>query len=517
MESGRRLSEKGVECRMNQRRWGAILSYVNVIATIVVGLVYTPIMLRLLGQSEYGLYSLMGSLVGYLSVLDMGLGNTIVRYTAKNCADGTAETEAKLNGLFLFIYSVIGIVALIVGFVLYANIENLFGATLSTGEMHRARIMMLLLIFNIAVSFPLSIFSSIMQAYERFIFLRVTNILRVLLNPLLVLPFLYWGYGSIMMVVVSTILNLACLLANLYYCFRYLHVHFCRGKFEKAFLYEVAGYSFFIFLNAIMDKVYWGTGQFVLGIVSGTIQVAIYAIAMQFMMMYMNFSTAISAVILPKVTMMVAKHVKVSELTELMIRIGRLQYLLVGYIFIMFILVGAEFIQLWAGHAYLTAYPIVILLMAALLIPLVQNVGISILQAMNLNRYRMTTYTICAGIALVVSFPLAYQFGGMGCAIATAGSLFISTGIIMNRYYANVIHLGIREFWKNIFSMSKGMVVLLILGFVLKHALNLSLSWKSFMFYTGISTVFYAAIMYFWCMNESEKALCQQVLRKIRR
>lgn len=502
---------------MNQRRWGAILSYVNIIATIVVGLVYTPIMLRLLGQSEYGLYSLMGSLVGYLSVLDMGLGNTIVRYTAKNRADGTAEIEGKLNALFLFIYSIIGIVALGVGLVLYANIENLFGATLSMGEMHRARSMMLLLIFNVAVSFPLSIFSSIMQAYERFIFLRVTNILRVLLNPLLVLPFLYWGYGSVMMVVISTILNLACLLANCFYCFRYLDVHFCRGKFEKSFLYEVAGYSFFIFLNAIMDKVYWGTGQFVLGIVSGTIQVAIYAIAMQFMMMYMNFSTAISSVILPKVTMMVAKHVEVSELTKLMIRIGRLQYLLVGYIFVMFILVGSEFIQLWAGPAYLTAYPIVILLMAALLIPLVQNVGISILQAMNLNRYRMTAYTICAGIALIISFPLAYQFGGIGCAIATAGSLFISTGIIMNRYYANVIHLGIREFWGNIFSMSKGMVVLLILGFALKYSIDPSVSWKNFISYTGTITVFYAAIMYFWCMNDSEKALCQQLIRKIRR
>mgnify|MGYP001465151458 CR=1 FL=1 len=502
---------------MNQRRWGAILSYVNIVATIIIGLVYTPIMLRLLGQSEYGLYSLMGSLVGYLSVLDMGLGNTIVRYTAKNRANGTAETEAKLNGLFLFIYSIIGFVALGVGLILYANIENLFGTTLSAGEMQRARVMMRLLIFNVVVSFPLSIFSSIMQAYERFVFLRVTNILRVILNPLLVLPFLYWGYGSVMMVVISTILNLTCLLSNLYYCFRYLNIRFCRGKFEKSFLCEIAGYSFFIFLNVIMDKVYWGTGQFVLGIVSGTIQVAIYAIAMQFMMMYMNFSTAISSVILPKVTMMVAEHVKISELTELMIRIGRLQYLLVGYILVMFILMGSEFIQLWAGSAYLKAYPIVILLMAALLIPLIQNVGISILQAMNLNRYRMTAYTICAGIALVASFPLAHQFGGVGCAIATAGSLFLSTGIIMNRYYANVIHLGIRKFWKNILSMSKGMVALLIIGFLLKYFVNLSLSWKSFILYAGISTVFYAAIMYFWCMNESEKALCQQVMRKIRR
>ena len=86
---------------MNQRRWGAILSYVNIVATVVVGLLYTPIMLRLLGQSEYGLYSLIGSVVGYLSVLDMGLGNTIVRYTAKNRVDGTEQKEAELNGLFL--------------------------------------------------------------------------------------------------------------------------------------------------------------------------------------------------------------------------------------------------------------------------------------------------------------------------------------------------------------------------------------------------------------------------------
>ena len=103
---------------MNQRRWGAILSYVNVIANVVVGLVYTPVMLRLLGQSEYGLYSLIGSMVGYLSVLDMGLGNTIVRYTAKNKVDSTPQREAELNGLFLGVYSLIGLLCIIIGAIL---------------------------------------------------------------------------------------------------------------------------------------------------------------------------------------------------------------------------------------------------------------------------------------------------------------------------------------------------------------------------------------------------------------
>lgn len=502
---------------MNQRRWGAILSYINIIANMVIGLVYTPIMLRLLGQSEYGLYSLIGSVVGYLSVLDMGLGNTIVRYTAKNRVDGTPQREAELNGLFFSVYSLIGLFCIAIGAVLYINIDNLFAATLNLEEMHRARIMMILLICNFAFSFPLSIFASILNAYEKFIFLRVSNILRVIINPLLVLPFLYWGYGSVMMVVVSTLLNFTCLLANAFYCFYYLHVRFLWGHFETVFLKEIAAYSFFIFLNAIMDKIYWGSGQFVLGIVSGTKQVAVYAIAMQFMMMYMNFSTAISGVMLPKVTMMVANKVQVSELSQLMTRIGRLQYLVVGYIFVMFFLVGRQFINLWAGANYIEAYPIVVLLMIALMIPLLQNVGIAILQAMNLNRYRMTVYSICAFIALLASFPLARYWNGLGCAVATAGALIISTGFIMNCYYAKKIHLDIKFFWKNILPLMKGSVLLLFVGFGIEYFLQLSLNWRNFLILCVVDTFFYIFIMYKFCMNEYEKGLCKRVGRKILR
>ena len=500
---------------MNQRRWGAVLSYVNIILTVVVGLLYTPLMLRLLGQSEYGLYSLIGSVVGYLSVLDMGLGNTLVRYTAKNRVDGTTQREAEMNGLFLTMYSVIGIITFIVGAGIYANMDLLFGETLDAGEMSRARIMMVLLIFNFALSFPFSIFASVLQAYEKFIFLRVSNILRVVLNPLLVLPFLYWGYGSVMMVVVSTLLNFACLFANWFYCWRYLLVKFKRGHFTKPFLREVVIYSFFIFLNAIMDKIYWGTGQFVLGIVSGTVQVAVYAIAMQFMMMFMNFSNAISGVLLPKVTMMVTNRVSTKELTALMIRIGRLQYLVVGYLFVMFLLVGEDFIRLWAGDGYVAAYPIVLLLMAVMLVPLVQNVGITILQAMNLNRYRMTAYTICAFIALLVSFPLAKNYGGIGCAVATAGSLLISTGVIMNRYYAQKVKLDIVQFWQNIGGMSKGMLLLWILVWSVKNILTVAVSWQNFLLMSILSTFLYVVIMYVWCMNENERTLCRMAVNKL--
>ena len=501
----------------NQLKMGAILSYVNILAGLAVGLGYTPVMIRLLGQSEFGLYSLIGSLVAYLSVLDMGLGNTIVRYVSKNRAVGNKKSEYELNGLFLTVYSVIGLITLIVGSILYFNIENMFGNTLSLDQIERAKIMMILLIFNIAISFPLSVFASLMQAYERFVFLRVFNIISVLLKPVIALPFLFMGYGAVTLVVTATIVNIACLLTNVYYCFKYLDIHFRKGHFEKAFLYEISGYAFFIFLNAIMDKIYYGTGQFILGIVSGTIQVAIYAIAMQFLNMYMQFSSAISGVLLPKVTIMVSNGITKRDLTGLMIKIGRLQYIVMSYILVMFFLVGKEFIYLWAGEDYLSAYLMILILMISLFTPLIQNAGIAILQAMNLNRYRMTVYTICAVINIFTSIILAKMYGGLGCAISTSVAIFISTGLIMNRYYHKRIGIDIPLFWKNITHMMPSAFILIILVEIFQMNVSLEYSWLYFVIKVFVYSLIYAVLMYYLAMNGYEKNLCRSAVCKILR
>ncbi len=501
----------------NQLKMGAILSYINILAGLVVGLGYTPIMIRLLGQSEFGLYSLIGSLVAYLSVLDMGLGNTIVRYVSKNRAVGDKKSESELNGLFLAVYSVIGLITLAIGSILYFNVDNMFGATLSSDQIERAKIMMILLVFNVAISFPLSVFASLMQAYERFIFLRVFNIISVLLKPMIALPFLFMGYGAVTLVVTATIVNIACLLANVYYCFKYLDIHFKRGHFEKAFLYEISGYAFFIFLSAIMDKIYYGTGQFILGIVSGTIQVAIYAIAMQFLNMYMQFSNAISGVLLPRVTIMVANGATNKDLTDLMIKIGRLQYIIIGYILMMFFLVGKEFLYLWVGESYISAYLMILILMISLFTPLIQNAGIAILQAKNLNRYRMTVYIICAVINIFTSVILAKMYGGMGCAISTAVALLISTGLIMNRYYHKRIGIDIPLFWKNITHMMPSAFILIALVELFHMNVSLEYSWLLFVAKVVVYSLIYMILMYFIAMNGYEKNLCRNAICKVLR
>lgn len=491
---------------VNQLKMGAILSYLNIGFNLIIGLVYTPIMIRLLGQSEYGLYSLIGALVGYLSILDMGLGNAIVKYTAQNRAIGNKQHEFQLNGMFLILYFFIGILTVIAGSILYYNLDNMFAHSLSVEELYRARIMTILLILNFAVSFPLGVFSSIIQAYERFVFLRTCNLLRTILIPIIILPLLYHGFGSVMMVIITTIMNISCLLANVYYCFKYLQTKFHFKKIDHILLREIGGYSFFIFLNIIMDKLYWSTGQFILGMVSGTNAVAIYSVAVQIIIIYSSFSTVMSSVMLPKITMMVVKGVSTDELTQIMIRTGRLQYIIIAYILCMFIISGKSFLLFWIGKEYVEAYYIIVLLMCSALISLIQTVGISILQAKNMNAFRTITYVVTSIINIFICIPLAKEYGGLGYAIGTSFAILISTGLIINLYYYYKVGINIPLFWRNILSMSTPVIFVIFIGNLINYVIKVD-TLIFMLIKIIVCSLLFIGLMYFGGMNKYEKNL----------
>lgn len=491
---------------MSQLKAGAALNYVVIILNMLVGLLYTPYMLRMMGQSEYGLYSLVASVISYLTVLDLGLGNAIVRYTAKFRAEAKTTEQYEMFGMFLVLYIVIGVVAFVAGLVLYFNVDALFGATMTIEELDKARIMMLFLIFNLAVTFPMSIFGSIITAYEHFVFPKVVNIIRVLLNTAIMICLLKMGYKAVAMVVLQTVFNLLTLVINYIYCKYKLRIKIFFRNFQWGFLKEVAIYSFWIFLNVIMDRIYWSTGQFVLGAFVGTAAVAVFAIAIHLEHIYMQFSTAIASVFLPKVTAMVARNDNSKEISDLFIRTGRIQYIVISLILTGFIVFGRDFIRLWAGPDYESAYPITILFFVSLAIPLIQNLGITILQARNQMKFRSLLYIAIASVSLVFQIILAKPLGGMGCAIAVAGALFLGQGLIMNIYYQKKQKLDIRSFWIEICKMSVVPIVMCLCSiFILRnHILD---GWLSLVVSILIFIIVYIPLFYCFSMNQSERDL----------
>lgn len=489
----------------NQLKIGAFLSYISLGIGNVVSILYTPIMLRLLGQSEYGLYSLSNSIIGYLGALDFGMGNAVVRYTAKYRALDDKEGEYNLYGMFIIIYSILAIIVILSGGILVNNIDIFFSATLNNKELNRIKIIVCVMIFNLAISFPLGIFGSIIHAYEHFIFPKLIEIIRAILNPFIMLPLLFMGYKSLGMTVASTCLNLICIIVNIYYCIKFLKIKIKFNNMNFAVIKEILVYSFFIFVTIIADKIYWSTDQLILGSLLGSISVAVFAIAATINRYYMSFSTAISSVFLPKVVKMISSETNEDEISNLFIKTGRLQFLIIAFIFSGFCLVGKNFIEIWAGTNYIEAYFIAIIIMLPFTIDLIQNIGISIMQAKNKNKFRAILMFILAVINICFTIPLAKLYGGIGCAISTAVSLLIGN-IILNIYYYQQLKINIFLFWKEILKLSLPIILCSTICFILKLCFNLSGIIELLIIGT-LFTILYCLMVWLFGMNESEKSL----------
>lgn len=499
--------------KSNQRKIGVILSYLSIIINTIIQLLYTPLLIRMLGQSEYGLYSLVASIIGYLTVLDLGFGNAIIVFTAKYREQKKYEEEKKLHGMFRIIFFIIGIIAAFLGLILYFNINNIFGKSMNSTELQKMKIMMLILSFNLMFTFSFSIYNSIISAYEKFVFQKLLSILSIILKPIIMIPLLFMGYKSIAMCIVITIVNVFILILNYLYCKNKLKISTKFSGFDKEIFKVILGYSIWIFIGNIVDKANWSVDNFVLGAVSGTIAVSVYSIAATLNQMFISLSTAISGVMLPKMSKLVASKASNEELTNEMIKVGRLQNYVIFLMCSGLVLVGKEFIKIWAGIGFEESYYVSLLLIIPMCVPLIQNLGLSIMQAMNKYRFKSISTAIMAIINVVISIFLSKKWGAVGAALGTCLSLVVCNIFIINVYYYKRLKLDIIRFWKDIFNQSIPFLIPIIFSMVLMHFTNLD-GIIGVLTYGGIYTFIYCVVAYFLSMNSYEKDLLNKILIK---
>lgn len=489
---------------MGQRKIGIVLSYLAQCINILSGLIYTPIMLRLLGQSEYGLYQLVYSVVSYMSLLSLGFSGAYMRFYSRFKAKNDDEGVAKLNGMFMTIFLCISGVCVVCGIVMVSNIRLIFGTGITDTEYPTARVLMALMVLNLALTFPNSVFDSITSSHERFFFQKLLIVLQNLLNPFITFPLLLMGYGSVAMVTVTTVLTLSKLLLNIGYCLGKLRVRFRFKGFDFKLLKEMWIFTFFIFINLIVDQINWNIDKFLLGRIIGTTAVAIYGVSAQLNSLYIHFSTAVSNVFAPKVNRIVAETNDNHELTLLLTRVGRIQFIILFLVLSGFVFFGRPFVILWAGAEYEVAYNIGLLLMVPVTIPLVQNLGIEIQRAKNMHKARSVAYLIIAISNIFVSIPCIMKWGAQGAAIGTALTLLIGNGFFMNWYYHKRIGLDILYFWKQILKFIPSLIIPCIVGIIMMYFIEI----KGVMVLIACAVVYsiiYMLSMWFVGMDATEK------------
>jgi len=502
----------------NEIKLGSLLSYIKMGVGALALLIYTPILIRTLGTSQYGVYNAVVSAISMLTVLNLGFGSGYVRFFVKNRED--KEYIGKLNGMFLLIFLVIGAIALIAGLVLTINVELIFEQGLTPAELVLAKQLMFIQTLSLALSFPMTVFSSIIAANERFIFLRIFEIVKVVATPLVTIPFLLSGVGSIGVVIISLVVSIVVDFFHVFYVLVALDNKFIFKGFEKGLFKSLFFYTFLIAIRVIVNQINSNLDNVLLGRYVGAESVAIYAVGFSIYHYYVICSTAISNVFSTRVHSLVQEtegniQKRREKLSELFIKVGRVQFLVLGLVATGVLFFGKKFIIYWAGDGFEDAYYVAIVLVVSISIDLIQNVGNEIQRAQNLHWFSSVVY---GGMALVnwgISIILCQKYGAIGCAIGTALSFVLANGIAMNIFYAKRCNIDISLFWVNISRMSIGLVIPIIMGVMLSGLIN-SVSFVLYVLLIVGYTIVYAGSMWNFAMNEYERDLVKRVLKKVK-
>lgn len=499
----------------SQKKIGVILSYLAQIVHILTSLVYVPILLRLLGQGEYGLYQLASATISNLSILTLGFNSAYIRFFSRAKSKSDNETEiAKLNGMFLLIFSVLSLVCLICGFVISINASFIFESNLSIDELIKVRVLMMILSISMGISFISSVFQSQISVSERFGWLKGLDLLSYILNPVISIPLLIMGYGSVALVVVSLIITLSTCVINAIYSIRSLNTKYCFSGLEFSLFKEMSGFTFYVFINIIIEQINWSLDKFLLGRMLGTIPVAVYSVGGQIVSLFRSISGSIRSVFIPQINRMIFNDETLSSINLLFTKLGRINFMIVWLIFSGFLLFGKEFIFYWAGEGYYKSYWCALLPMIGLLVPLIQSSGIDIQRAMNKHRARSIVYAFIAVGNLFFSILLINQYGEIGAALGTAIALILGQGLFMNFYYHKKLGLNMVMFWRKICVLFPCCLISLFIGYVIKSYIfqhNVISLLICILLYSFV----YICVLTLFGINSYEKQLINKTISKI--
>ena len=500
------------------RKIGVILSYVMMIFEVLSTLLLTPFIIRTLGQAEYGVYKLSASVVAYLLLLDLGVGNAITRYIAKFRASGEKEQSQKFLGVATIYYTVIALVALIAGVVLIAVFPKAFAKGLTASEIKLGQELLFITMINAAVTLGTAAYNNVIIAYERITVSKGVPIIQIIVRMALTVVMLKGGFGSVGIVMVNLLMTVVCRGFFIIYVLFRLKL---RPKFkgiEISFVKEIILYSSMILIQMIATQLNATVDQILIGslVASSAAILAVYSVGTQVTQYFQSMGTAFTGVLMPGIVKMVESGVDSKTLTDEMIRIGRIILIVLGLIWGGFLACGQQFITLWAGADNSNAYFVAVILMTAYMFILTESIGTQILWAMNQHKEQAILKGIIVLLNILLTVVLIKWQPLIGATIGTFISLVLGDVVVMNVIFRKKLKMNLGYYYKG---LTKGILpciaVATAVGFVARHFLKNG-GWISLLLEVAIICLVYAVCILMFGMNTYEKNMVLSVLRKFK-
>lgn len=499
---------------MNKRKAGAIMSYAYSAAQVVVNLIYVPLLLGGIGKSEYGLFQMIGSVIAYLNVINSTLSAGATRYYSKYQVLGDKDGMANTLGILKRIYRWANLIISVATIVLIITVRLVYAHAFTSWELNESCLLIVVLAINLVVTMNNTMSIAVITSHEEFVFLRTTMLVTTIAQPFLVLIAIRFFPYALTVSIVQLIANTICRTIQHTYAEKKLGMDSKLRWLDKDLEKGLLAFSGAIILAAVADQIFWKTDQLILGFMYGTGVVAVYSVGSQVVNAYLPLGTAVSSVFLPKVSQLWHKEHDLSAISALFTRVSRIALYPLLLVLTGFIVFGQTFIRLWAGPGYNDAYWVAVIELVPFTIDLAQNIGLTILQVMNKYGFRAKMYITAAVINIFLTIFLASHFGSIGAAVSSGIAMFVSSGLILNWYYAVRIGLDMKGYWKSVFRQILPMIGVCLLGLWAWNALRLNPSWGTLLLGIVIYALVFGLAAYFLSTNEYERGLVKGFARR---
>lgn len=490
---------------------GLILQYISIIITACYSVFLTPFIINTIGQSEYGLYSLIGTLIGYLSLFEFGMGATIVRYVAKYKKEKKEEKLQNFLGHAFLCLMIIAFIALIVGLILAFNLKSIF-PNFTSNELKTAKVLSLFFTINCFITLMTTIYNSIITGYEKYIFVRTVTLVLNILKLISILLFLKKVPNAIFLTAIICFIGVFYNIGNILYCKIFLKQKIKIHKFESKVFKMIFSFTFFLFLQMVTQQLYWKIDEFLIGVYLTTELVAVYAVASLLNNFINQLTNAIMQFTLARATKLVIEDSSPETSTLFVSKTGRIVAIPYISILIGLIFLGKQFMTVWVGKEFMDAYYIIVIILAAAAIPRIEGGIDSILKAHNKHKFLAIMYFVSGVINVFVSIFLIKKYGILGACYGTAVSLVLINTIGANIYIKKSIGFKVGMFFNLTFkSLIIPSIILCISGYLISLIPGVTLFMVAFkILLFGIIDI---VVMYLLGLNDYEKNIIKTTLR----
>lgn len=386
-------------------------------ASMVSGLVVTPIVLRALGDETFGVWSFIGSITIYLGVLDLGLGPSVIRFTAEARGRKAPEETNAIASVALTLYAAIGALTLVGGVALAWLVPELID--MPDDLVWDARLATCLVAGALAARFPLGMFYNMLGGHQRLDVQNLGNFVATVLYAVLVAILVPRGGGLVLLGAVTLGVTLLRLGLPLFWLrSEFPHLRLRRSYVTRGRLRELTSVSWSNFLVQVANKVVFSTDIVVVGIVLGAREAAIYAIASRLFQLAFGLASVLTSLLYPAFAEYegAGQDERQRRLLLAGLRGGAAAALVLA---LPLLVIPEQLLEGWLGAGYDDSAPVLALL--AVVVLLHQPLWLVTQYLIARGRQRPIARLLIAGAGanVVLSIVLALTVGTWGVALAT--------------------------------------------------------------------------------------------------